>query len=65
MSLRDYFAGHADLTLVGADDIEDIAAVLGIDTCDQSNLGKIRYGAAVAAAMRYIFADAMIEAREK
>lgn len=64
MSLRDWFAGHADLSGVEFPDYDTAAKALGIDPpFDDSVSEQLRFSARLAAALRFMFADAMLSRR--
>lgn len=66
MTLRDWFAGHADITGYEFPDCDTAAKVMNINPpFDESFDEKVRFGFRLQAAMRFALADAMIAARSK
>lgn len=66
MSLRDYFAIHADVSKFEFHNADDLADKLGIARFDgEDALDVIRFGCEVNAAIRYRLADAMLAERAK
>jgi hypothetical protein len=66
LDLRDWLAGHADLSGVEFPDYDTAAKAMGVDPpFDDSVSEQLRFGARLAAAMRYMFADAMLAQRQK
>jgi hypothetical protein len=66
MSLRDWFAGHVDLTGYNFSNTDTASKCLGIDPpFDESADEMARFGHRLQAALRYAIADAMIAERSK
>ena len=66
VSLRDWFACSTDLSGVEFPDAKIAAKALGIDLpYDNSVEEQLRFGARLAAALRFMFADAMLKERAK
>lgn len=67
MSLRDWFAGNVDAdsiaTICNKADREKLTGLTEPPMSD--GISYLRYNMAVEAAVRYIYADAMLAAREK
>lgn len=64
MSLRDWFAGQVPVDAVEFSTIKGAAAFIGEDPPTDDE-GRIRLGTRVAAKVAYMYADAMLEAREE
>jgi len=65
MSLRDWFAGHASTEGYTFADANEASAVLGIALpADNSHVEMVRFAIRAQAALRYLAADAMLEARK-
>jgi len=65
MTLRDYFAGQADTSGYEFPDHNEAAKALNIEPpFNDSLLEAIRFSMRIAAALKYMNADAMIAARE-
>ncbi len=66
MSLRDYFAAHADIADYKIGSLERAAAFVGIEAPQADDVEALMYlGAALQAKLRYMFADAMLAARKQ
>lgn len=64
ISLRDYFAAHADMGKLDFHSLDAAADLAGIGIPDDPTIeDAIRISAAAVAKIRYIYADAMLEAR--
>ena len=66
ISLRDYFAAHADMGNLDFHTFELAAEFAGIEIPDNpTDHDALRISAAAVAKVRYIYADAMLEARKQ
>lgn len=66
MTLRDYFAIHTDISDTKLPNLETASEFLGEPMPDTSDINAyMTFGARLAAKLRYLAADAMIEARNK
>lgn len=66
MSLRDWFAGQADVTDWKINDLDVAAAFVGLPTPTMEDADEaFRLGAAVQAKLKYMLADAMLALRAK
>ncbi len=64
MTLRDYFAIHADVSKFEFGRLEDAARLLGMSVPDQIDMAALmEFGLKAQAKLRYMVADAMIAAR--